>query len=302
MRRARLSLLPVLLVPVFSATDADAFTHIVKPGESLAQIATKVYGNPRLETVLVGANALDAQGGSVIVPGMRLEVPAPGYHRIAIGETWFDLALTYLGHKDRADVLARVANNGVAWIPPVEGQEIVIPPVIAHIAGDNETITDVAEKYLPDPTRAWELNNYNFREGERLKRGEIILVPLMHLSLVDEGKAEARAAGDRERTQGGGETLETQRRVEAEFAPLALELRSGRYADAAARGNRLLGTGVLTHPQLATVHRTLLEAYVALDAPIAASAACAAWRLNDPSPRLDPVTVSPKIRAACGVK
>jgi LysM domain-containing protein len=292
----------VAALAAFTPGDARGFVHVVKPGETLAQIAGKVYGNPRLEGVLAGANALDAQGGSVIVPGFRLEIPAPSYHRVRAGETWYDLALAWLGHKDRADVLARLANNGVAWIPPVQGQEIMVPPVIAHIAGENETITDVATKYLPDPTRAWELNNYNFREGERLKHGEIVLVPLLNLALSEEGKAEARGAEERERSEAGGDTLSAQKRVELELPPLLNDLRYGRYAEVLARGNRLIGTGVLTHPQLAIVNRALLEAYVAFDAASAAEAACAQWRLNDPSPRLDVNLVSPKIRAACGVK
>ena len=59
------------------------------------------------------------------------------------------------------------------------------------------------------------------------------------------------------------------------------------------------GGGALTHPQLATIHRALLEAYVAIDARAAAAAACEAWKSNDPGAVLDPVRVSPKIRAAC---
>ena len=63
----------VLLVAfAFAATsyagDASAFTHIVKSGETLAQIADRLYGESRLEVVLVGANALDVQGGTVIAP------------------------------------------------------------------------------------------------------------------------------------------------------------------------------------------------------------------------------------------
>jgi hypothetical protein len=60
---------------------------------------------------------------------------------------------------------------------------------------------------------------------------------------------------------------------------------------------------VLTRPQLATVHRALLEAYVALDAPPLAAAACAAWRKEDSTAaNLDPALISPKIRAACDAK
>ena len=79
-------------------------------------------------------------------------------------------------------------------------------------------------------------------------------------------------------------------------------MRYGRYAEAIARGNRMLGGGALTHPQLAAVQRALLEAYVALDARAQAASACAAWKSNEPNPVLDAVRVSPKIRAACGVK
>jgi hypothetical protein len=110
---------------------AQAFTHIVRPGETLAQIAERMYANPKLEVVLVGANALDVQGGAVIVPGMRLEIPAPGHRTILAGETWAELALTWLGSGDtaRAEMLA-ISNHGVPWVPPTEGQEIEIPAVI----------------------------------------------------------------------------------------------------------------------------------------------------------------------------
>src|SRR5579859_2600116 len=109
-----------LAIALAMTSDAWGFSHVVLPGETLAQIAARVYGNPALESVLVGANALDAQGGSIIVPGMRLEIPAPGHHRIAPGETWEELALTWLGDAKRADLLAR-ANHTVPWVAPVEG-------------------------------------------------------------------------------------------------------------------------------------------------------------------------------------
>ncbi|MGH7297808.1 MAG: LysM peptidoglycan-binding domain-containing protein, partial [Polyangiaceae bacterium] len=113
--------------------------------------------------------------------------------------------------------------------------------------------------------------------------------------------AEARAAAERDGAS-GGMALELQRKADADLPQLLADVRYGRYAEAVARGNRLLGGGALTHPQLAVVDRALLEAYVALDAHAAAAAACAAWRSNEPSPVLDPVRVSPKIRAACDAR
>ena len=301
MKGVRFAIAPLAVTALVSLvpTSGRAFTHTVKPGETLAQIAERVYGDSKLETALVGANALDVQGGTVIAPGMRLEIPAPGHHTIVQGETWADLALSWLGANDiaRADVLAR-ANRSVPWVPPVEGQEIEIPAVVTYIAGDGETVNSIAQRFWGDPLRGWELDPYNRRDGVLVRRGEIVLVPMPHLKLTESGKAEARLAAEREGAS-GGLLLEQQRRADAELPQLLADVRYGRYVEAIARGNKLLGTSALTHPQLAIVHRALLEAYVAFDARPAAAAACVAWRSNDPAAVLDPVRVSPKIRAAC---
>jgi hypothetical protein len=218
------------------------------------------------------------------------------------GETWSELALSWLGSGDppRTELLAR-ANKGVSWVAPVEGQEVEIPAVLSYIAGEGETINSIAQKFWGDGSRGWELNAYNHRGNNvvPVRRGEAVLVPLPHLRLTESGRAEARAAAERDGAS-GGMALEQQRKAEGELPQLLADVRYGRYAEAVARGNRLLGGASLTHPQLAVVHRALLEAYVALDARGAAAAACAAWRSNEPNPVLNPARVSPKIRAACG--
>lgn len=289
----------LLLAP----SDAGAFGHVVSQGETLAQIAIRFYGSPRFEAAIAGANALDAHGGSAIVTGQPLEIPAPAHHRVKDGETWFGLAREFLGDPRRADTLAR-ANGAVAWVPPVVNQEVEIPAVVAHIAAEHETMTVLAQRYLGDANKAWELDIYNGRDGkQKLLRGDVVLVPLIDLSLTEEGKKAARAAAERTRTEGGGQAYEAQRRAEADIPPLLADVRAGRYVDAVAKGNRLLGSGELTRPQLATIHRALLEAYVALEAGGLAAGACAAWRTNAGGDvRLDARTVSPKIRAACGVR
>jgi hypothetical protein len=215
------------------------------------------------------------------------------------GDTWADLALSWLGASDmaRTEILSH-HNKGVPWVPPVEGQEIEIPAVLTYIVGDNETINAVAQRFWGDANRGWELNVYNRRDGFLVRRGEAVLVPMPGLRLTEAGRAEARAAAERDGAS-GGMALEQQHKADAELPQLLADVRYGRYTEAVARGNRLLGGGALTHPQLAIVHRALLEAYVALDARGAAAAACAAWRSNEPSSTLNPVRVSPKIRAAC---
>jgi hypothetical protein len=278
-----------------------AFTHIVKPGETLAQIAARMYGDARHETVLAGANALDAQGGSAIVAGMRLEIPAPAHHTVIAGDTWTTLALAWLGDGRRADVLSRL-NHAVAWVEPPVGLEVEIPAIVAHIAAEGDTSATVASRYWGDPNRGWEINAFNGRAESPMRRGDIVLVWLADLTLSDAGKGEAMAAMLRTGTQADTGRLDIQRRADAELPLLGDDVRQGRYVEAVARGNHVLGSGQLTRPQLAIVHRALLEAYVALDADTLAIAACASWRANEPDPRLDPSLSSPKVRAACAKK
>jgi hypothetical protein len=291
----------VLLLSLFPPRTARAFTHLVLPGETLAQIAARVYGDPKLEYVLVGANALDVAGGSAIVPGMRLEIPAPAYHHVVLNETWYELALAWLGDTKRADALAN-ANKAQSWVPPEEGREIVVPAVLSIIAGENDNDMTVAGRYLGDVNKAWVIDAYNFRKTGPFRRGEVVLIALPDLTLTVRGKAEARDALDRERTEGHGGQHDVQRRADGELPALLADVRGGRYVDAVARGNRALALGELTKQQLATVNRALLEAYVALDAPGLAAGACAAWRANDPAAKAEiggADQMSPKMRAAC---
>lgn len=302
--RERFGALGAMAIALVAApSDASAFSHVVSQGEDLARIAIRFYGTPRFESAIAGANALDAHGGSAIVAGQPLEIPAPSHHRVKEGETWFGLARVHLGESKRAETLAR-ANGAVAWIPPVENQEIEIPAVVAHIAAEGETVPSIAHRYLGDLNKAWELDVYNGRDGkQKLLRGDIILVPLVDLSLTEEGRKAAREAAERTRTEGGGQAYEAQRRAGADIPSLLADVRAGRYVDTVAKGNRLLGSGDLTKPQLAAIHRALLEAYVALDAPGLAAGACASWKTNAGSEvRLDARSVSPKIRAACNTR
>jgi hypothetical protein len=286
---------------LFAARESRAFTHMVLPNETLAQIAARVYGDPKLEYVIAGANALDVLGGSAIVPGMRLEIPAPSYHRVQVNETWYDLALRFLGDTKRADVLAN-ANRAQSWVAPEEGREIVIPAVVSVLAGDSDNDMTVAGHWLGDVNKAWVVDAYNFRKTGPFRRGEVVLVCLPELTLTVRGKAEARDALERDRNEGSGGAHDTQRKAEAEIPALLADVAHGRYVDAVARGNRVLALEELTKQQVAAVQRALLEAYAALDAPGLAAGACHAWRAADPTAHVDgpgAELLSPKIRAAC---
>jgi hypothetical protein len=278
--------------------EAAAFPHVVRKGETLAKIAERTYGRVELEQLLVAANGLDVGAGIAITPGMRLEVPALDHLRVGPNDTWAALAEELLGDAERSDVLS-IANNSMPWLTPADGQEIVIPYNLRYVAQQGDSILTVAYRFLGQRDKAWMLDRYNHFHEKAPRRGDMILVPLSDLPLTPEGKAEAAVASALVRSEGGGRAREAQHRADAEIPQLAADVRNGRYVDAIARGSRLLGAGDLAKPELAAIHRQLLEAYVALDANGLAETACTAWREADPSATLDVVQLSPKIVRAC---
>jgi len=291
-------LLAAVLILALLARDAGAFTHVVQPSDTLASIAERYYGRIQHEKVLVAANGLDDKGGSPIVPGMRLEVPALEHHRIERGDTWARLAGELLGSEHRADVLAQ-ANGSKPWLPPKEGELIRIPYNLKLLASSTDNIINIAYKFMGNSTKAWVLDHYNRLGGRSLQRGDVILVPLVDLPLTEAGKQAAERSARQTLSKARAAERQIQLKVEAELPALIADVRGGRYVDAITRGTRFLSAGELSHAQLAVVHRQLLEAYVAMNAPGLATAACDGWRKHDPAARLNPVLLSPKIIEAC---
>jgi hypothetical protein len=234
------------------------------------------------------------------VPGQRLEIPAVGYYRVTAGETWASLATQLLGDGDvaRATVFAQ-ANDTMPWIPPSDGAEIIVPYNMRYIITQADTIVSIAMRFIGDKEKAWMLDQYNHLKGQPLRRGDVVLVPLVNLPLTDAGKAEAATSEAAVRSQAAGATREAQRKVDAQIPVLLSDTRGGRYVDALTRGVKMLALGDLTKQQVGIIHRQLTEAYVALDAQGLAASSCATWRANDPKARLDPLVLSPKILAAC---
>jgi hypothetical protein len=302
MTRIRYPLLAALFATALAlfADNVGAFTHVVQKNETLAQIAERTYGRIQYEKILVAANALDAHGGSSIVPGQRLEIPAVGYYRVTAGETWASLATQLLGDGDvaRATVFAQ-ANDTMPWIPPSDGAEIIVPYNMRYIITQADTIVSIAMRFMGDKEKAWMLDQYNHLKGQPLRRGDVVLVPLVNLPLTDAGKAEAATSEAAVRSQAAGATREAQRKVDAQIPVLLSDTRGGRYVDALTRGVKMLALGDLTKQQVGIIHRQLTEAYVALDAQGLAASSCTTWRANDPKARLDPLVLSPKILAAC---
>lgn len=297
MGRLRLALLTLLGLASLSGSTA-AFTHIVQPGETLASISERFYGKIQNETLLVVANGLDQQGGIPIVPGMRLEVPAVTYVTIGTRRTWKDLALELLGGEHRAHVLSE-ANGSKAWLFPEIDAEITVPYNLRFVATGDETIVGLAYRFLGDRKLAWQLDQYNARGGRRLERGEVVLLPLTHVTLTESGKQAAQRSVELARLQTLGQDQSAQKSVAADLPALVADVANARYVEAVERGTGFLQRGSLSRSELVRIHRLLLEAYAALSVLPRAAEACAEWFRHDPKATLNPVQLSPKLIAAC---
>jgi phage tail protein X len=281
------------------ARELLAFPLVVQPGDTLAGIAQRIYGRVENERVLAAANGLERMGGSPIVPGMRLEVPALAYRRTTRGDTWPELATRLLGSPERAAVLA-FANGSEPWRLPIDNAEIMIPYNLRFVAEEGDTLLATAERFFGNKKRAWMIAQYNGIKDVALEPGQVLLLPLTELSLTEAGRDAARAA--LEGWGGSGGERRAQQAVAAVAVPTLLgHVRAGRYVETVAQGVELLGSE-LTTPQRASVLRQLLEAYAALGARGRAAEACRQWQQAAPQARLDPRELSPKLLAACSGK
>jgi len=266
--------------------------HMVGRSETLASIARLYYGNPQLERVLVAENGLLDRGGASIVPGMRLLIPLVRFHRVLEGESWASLATHYYGSSKRAFVLIEANGSDQRGSPDI-GSEILVPYAIRHVTLPSETLSHLAETYLGDRNAVSQIKRFNSITKPRLKRGQIVLIPHVGLTLSEEGRrfVEQRT-GQR---FAGGDTRAFQVAVTSKLQALNEHVRAGRYVDAIALGNRLLGPEKLSHQQTLEVYKTLAVAYTALDQSELAVNVYRAARELDPQLRLDPRTTSPRL-------
>ncbi len=293
----RVATLTVVLTALI-AGDSGAFPYVVKKGESPGQIAERMYGRIELERVLVAANGLDETRAAAVIPGMRLEIPAVGHHKVLPGESWNSIAAELLGGSERGDVLSRV-NGDNPWVQPAVGREIIVPFNLRYVASQGDTSDSVAYRFLGKRDDAWLIMSYNGVSMPQLAHGQVLLVPLSDLPLTEAGKAAAREADALMRSEAGGKARDNQNLAERELATLTSQVRHGFYVEAVVVGAGLVARGELTEPQAARVHALLTESYAAIGAKGLASDACAEWRKHEPSLELDPLRYSPKILAAC---
>ncbi len=267
--------------------------HVVKSGETLASIAQSYYGDPKRENVLVAENGLLAQGGTAIVEGLRLIIPTVSYHLVKDGDTWKDLAQRYYGDPTRTVALLR-ANQAKPGSTPDEGAQLLIPYPVRHVMEQGESLIGIAEQFYKDRNDVRLLRAFNASKAP-IKRGHVLLIPLFDLVLSDEGRDRLEANGQHIE---GGETRALQSRVDSQLPLLHEHVVKGRYAEALALGNQLLGSGQLTGHQEISIQRELATAYVALGRHDLAVDAFATALKKQPDLELDSARTSPRVLKA----
>jgi tetratricopeptide (TPR) repeat protein len=294
--RGRASTLVTLVLWLFDARASAqnlAYVHVVKSGETLASIAQSYYGDPKRENVLVAENGLLAQGGTAIVEGLRLIIPTVSYHRVEAGDTWKDLAQRYYGDSTRAVALLR-ANQAKPGSTPDEGAQLLVPYPVRHIMEQGESLITVTEQYYKDRNDIRMLKAFNASKAP-VKRGHILLVPLLDLVLSEEGRARLAASGQHIE---GGEARALQSKVDAQLPLLHEHVLKGRFAESLALGNQLLGSGQLTGHQEISIQRELATAYVALGRHDLAVEAFSRALKKQPDLELDSARTSPRVLKA----
>lgn len=287
-----------IAVAALCATEPAAadqtLVHVVRPGETLASIAEMYYGDARRESVLVAENGLTSEGGSSIVVGLRLSIPTVSYHRVQEGETWAVLATRFYGDPARAFALIE-ANRGNSGEQPDPGAELLIPYPVRHVASQSDSLRKLSKTYFGSQKDEKTIRRFNQLKHAWLGRGQLLLVPIDDLVLSE--KAKKLVADATVSPTEGGDVRAKQEEIDAELPTLREHVRRGRYADAVAMANRLLGAGDVTAGQTVAIQRELGTALVALGRNDLAQEAFAAMLVEQPFTELDTVRTSPKVLA-----
>jgi hypothetical protein len=265
-------------------------------GDSAEALAERYYGEAWAARALLLANGKNGFGRRLprLRPGAAVRLPTAWSYRIRPGDTWSIIARDYLGDGSHARFLARV--NHKEYRPgeaAPTGHVITIPTLlrvqVPHRFGLAPLVARLLDRRARDP-RVRRLVEWVRRFngiGGRLRTGQRLVIPLASLRLLGWYLPNSLPRSD----------PGTRRRARRRLGQARTDLRHGRYASAAARLGPVLGWSGLPDAQRVQALRLRCTAWVALGRrALALRAAREALRIQ-PSLTLDPVDVSPKVRA-----
>ncbi len=236
-------------------------THIVRSKETLASISEAFYGTSTHESVLVSANGLDAQGGSAVVVGMPLHIPSSSFHRVKAGDTWASLADRYYGDRRRAFLIVE-SNRADPKVPPDTDSELRIPYALPYVATQNDTIQRLIKRFYPKSKDSPPIKRFNFLRRNRLKRGQLLLLPLPHLRLSKTLKPLSNDDLASSTTQ-GQQRHQAQTQATSKLKTLRKQLQQGTFLTSLEPLSALLQNQALSQRQRAQTHMLLGIAYSA---------------------------------------
>ncbi|MCP4606180.1 MAG: hypothetical protein GY847_37650 [Proteobacteria bacterium] len=293
----RLQIWPqTLAAALILCTSVEAFclTHIAREGETLKQLAVRYYGRPDMSMVIRAANGFLHPDDGSLTQGEQVEIPEASFYKIRNGDTWAEIANQRLASPQRGRFLANMNDYEKKDMPP-PGTIIKIPYHLRHIFAGDETLKSVTKLYFGKKrTYRW-LKQYNLTRKKRFKKFDIVIVPLLNLTLTKEEQERIKTERAENFTD---EDIENQKKTIKEITKIRKMFKNGLYVKMVATAQRLIGRGKLTVPQKIGVHKFLGSAYVALEErQLAIESFIKALSLQ-PAMELSPITTSPKILEA----
>lgn len=298
-RRILFTVTPVALWVILYATgtshaDVPGYVHVVKKGDTLPSIAQQFYGDARMVTVLAVENGIPTVATNNVVAGMRISIPWAASLQAKKGDSWSSLAKHFYADESRGFAIWEANNaSGKQRIDP--GTQLLIPYPLRHLADGSTSFRELCKKYYQDDSfsKVRFLRKFNRMRGKKPAASKVVLVPLANLVLSEEGRAVVQRASGRDLVNPEGR--KRQQSIKEGIPALAVYNRMGKYAEAVAHGNRLLGTARPTSSQRVAIQRQLAVAYVALGRSDLAKRAFIEALKEQPLLELDKVKTSPKV-------
>lgn len=284
---------PALAAPRNQSSPA-AIAHRTKPGDTLALLAAEYYGDRRYEILIAAENGLAS--GQPIPSRKVLRIPVDQQVVTDVGATLEDLAEKYLGSDQRAKFLLGFNDDLSGPLEPdtplPAGLSIRVPLHVHHRLAPDESLRDVATYYFGNPEKARLVQEYNFLADQDLASGQILLLPVYHVSV----HAPRRPVLDAKAHQRLLRRAEMQQRAHGALAGAHMAWSSGDYSAVRDRLNGL-DTDYLDTNLAVEVCVLMGSADVAFGDEERAEAMFRKALARKPAHLLDVYAVSPKIRA-----